>query len=294
MAIMDALKITLVLNLIAAAVGMSTAIALAWRNAESRNLALAAGTLVAAMILFVIQLRFELQRSVTRDRVSSSFTIDFARPSIRQWKYARGGWRIGVESGASEWLAANNPQAFGGSSAILISDLAVYSLVSFLGAQESDWQMRRVEYKSNPLGTMFIAQSVSKDVECRIYSETELKSLLKATGNTFAEAFHLLSGRLCLPPKSTLDISRSSVSIRNPICQISWNLELPGGIFYVEPESGGQVPMLPNGRYRYETQPFGFAIEAVTFALRAQSQQASRYREWLTRVAADTHEWFED
>jgi hypothetical protein len=291
---MDTLKIALVLNLIAAAIAVSTAIALAWRNAESRNLALAAGTLSAAMILFVIQPRFELQRSVTRDHISASFTIDHAQPAIRQWEYTGGGWRIPVETGASNWLAAHNPHAFGDSANTLISDLAVHSLVSFLGAQEFDWQLRKVEYKARPFGTTFLVQPVSKEVECRIYSETELKSLLGATGNTFAEAFHLISGRLCLPPKSTLEISRSSVLIRNPICQISFNLELPGNVFYTQPGTGGQVPMLPDGQHRYETHQFGFAIEEITFALHAQSREASRYRDWLSRVAADCHEWFEN
>lgn len=104
---MDIVKFALIINIAAIVVSLVTAGVVAWTNAGSRNLALAVGTFVAAVFLFLIQLPFELQRSVVRDWLSTSITIDRAKPEIRQWVYSS-------PPGASSWLASNNPAAFSG------------------------------------------------------------------------------------------------------------------------------------------------------------------------------------
>ena len=139
---MDVVKIALIVSIVALVVGLVTAIVVAVENAGSRNLALAVGALGAAMILFLIQLPFELQRSISRDRISTELTIDRAKPSIRQWIYSvNAGWRINAETGASAWLATNNPAAFDQDRDRVTSDLTLFSLVSFLAYNEFDWQL---------------------------------------------------------------------------------------------------------------------------------------------------------
>lgn len=139
----DFLKLALIANVSSTLLALTTAAILAWENAASRNLALAAGTLTAAAIGFLIQLPFELQGSKDLDHVSTEFTIDRSVPSIRQWNYTgTPGWRIGIETDASSWLAANNAAAFNNDREILSSDFALFSLLCFLTAQEFDWQLR--------------------------------------------------------------------------------------------------------------------------------------------------------
>ena len=100
----DLLKYALIVNVASLLLACITA---AWENAASRNLSLATGTLAAVAINFLIQLPFELQGSKDLDHVSTESTIDRGVPSIRQWNYTgTPGWRIGIETGASSWLAA--------------------------------------------------------------------------------------------------------------------------------------------------------------------------------------------
>ncbi len=107
------LRTILVANIVALAIALASAGALAWASANSRNLALAFSTLCAAVFLFLIQLRFELRDSRDTEYVSTEFTLDRLKPQIRQWKYPNtGSWRLTLEVQASDWLAANNPQAF--------------------------------------------------------------------------------------------------------------------------------------------------------------------------------------
>ncbi len=292
---MDFLKVSLIANIIAIIVAATTAGILAWQNAASRNLALAGGTLVAAMVLFVIQLRFELQRSVSYDHISTELTVDRSRPSIRQWMYVDPRWRILAEVGASDWLAANNPAAFAHDREKLTLDMVIFSLVSFLATEEYDWQLKKVTYKGKASGTLTTLEPVSKSEECSSFNESDLKSLLSRAGNLFANApLTGFSGRLCLPPKSTIEISARSLVIQNPICRLSFDIEPSGGIFGMQPGTGGQVPQLPGGGSQFETRPIGLNVETTYFALRAQHRQLGKYREWCSRVISGAREWFQN
>jgi hypothetical protein len=59
----------------------------AWQSIVSRNLALATATLVAATMLFIVQLFFELRADESTDFITAEYTIDRAKPEIRQWIY---------------------------------------------------------------------------------------------------------------------------------------------------------------------------------------------------------------
>jgi hypothetical protein len=250
---------------------IATAAVLAWDNSASRNLALATGALGGAAIGFLIQLSFELQSSQSRDHVSTEFTIDRSVLSIRQWNYTgTPGWRIGIETGASGWLVTNNVAAFDNDREMLTADFALFSLLSFLTVQEFDWQLRKTMYRSGGLGLSTIVQSVSKDNECTSFEEKDLSAALSKAGNMFAGAhLTLSSGRLRLPPKSTIEMARRAIVIQNPVCRISWNFEaIPTVLSHASPSTGGEVPLLESGQPKLETRMNGFSIEVVYFRYR--------------------------
>ena len=83
----DVLKISLWIGLVAIVIGVVCLGAVAWANAGSRNLVLATSTLAAAILLFVTQLPFELRTKSITDFFTAEFTIDRASPQIRQWRY---------------------------------------------------------------------------------------------------------------------------------------------------------------------------------------------------------------
>ncbi len=292
----DFLKVALIANVASTLLALITAAILAWENTASRNLAIATGTLMAADIAFLIQLAFELQSSKSLDHVSTEFTIDRSGPSIRQWNYTgTAGWRIGVETDASSWLAANNAAAFDNDREILSADFALFSLLCFLTAQEFDWQLQKVKYRYKSFGTVMRVQPISKDEECSGFDEKDLRAALTKSGNMFAGApLLLLSAKLRLPPRSTIEIARRSIVIRNPVCRISWHLEgIPASFSHIQPGTGGGTPQLASGGARFETRMSSFSAEVLYFRLRSQRSDIGKYRDWVSRVLADVHEWFE-
>ena len=294
----DLVQVALIVNICAIIVSLVTAGMIAWANAGSRNLALASGTLAAAIILFVIQLPFELQRSTIRDRISTEFTIDRAAPQIRQWAYSitslMSSSRLNAEAGASTWLASTHPSAFGANRDKLTMDFALLSFLSFMTAMEFDWQLDSVTYKGKSSGVITMLRRVSKDEEFTTLTKTDLATLLTRAGNVFGGApLSVTSGTLCLPPRSKLDLSEKALTIRTPICQISFTANLADALSHMKPGTGGQTPQLPSGEPQYETRWIGFEVETTYFALRAQHRESSKYRDWCSRLVKDAREWFE-
>jgi len=292
----DFLKPVLALNILATLLAVVTATIVSWANSASRNLALATGTLAATAAAFLIQLLFELQGSKTADHVGTEFTIDLLGPSIRQWNYdATPAWRMGAEIGASNWLVANSPGAFQSDREMLRSDFAVFCLLSFLTTQEFDWQLRRIAYSSQTFGSVFQTEAVSEDWECSAFTENDLRAELTKSGNMFAGApLRCVTGKLRLPPGSTIEIARKYIVIENPVCRISWKLEeKPFFSSSVQPRTGGEVPQLASGQARYESAVKGFKIEVNYFRLHSQRHDIAKYRDWISRMLADVHEWFE-
>jgi hypothetical protein len=86
------------------------ALFIVYQNSGSRNLALAFSALVSTIVLFGIQLLFELQPGEpTYNQVSASYNIDREAPAIKQWSMPRVGMRAAGETGASNWLQELHP-----------------------------------------------------------------------------------------------------------------------------------------------------------------------------------------
>jgi hypothetical protein len=81
----DYVEVSLVANIIAVVIAVATAIILAWNNAGSKNMPLAAAALVGVTVGYLIQLPFELTRSTTRETIGMDFVIDRQQPVLRQW-----------------------------------------------------------------------------------------------------------------------------------------------------------------------------------------------------------------
>jgi hypothetical protein len=102
-------------------VGFSLAAYMIMReNLGSRTLALGIGSVAAALLLFIIQLLFELQPTIMRDHISTLYTLDRGESSVRQPSYSLEPLskanvpitRPMVDIEASRWLREHNPLAF--------------------------------------------------------------------------------------------------------------------------------------------------------------------------------------
>jgi hypothetical protein len=271
----------LFLNIVAILIVLGTAFLLVLQNGSSRNLALALGALVAATVVFGIQLYFELQPSTTQDTLSTVLTIDREIPEIRQWSHdANYTARIDIEAQASSWLAQNNPKAF--SEFRLAQDFLLFSFLAFLLTEEYDWQLRKKMYTASPMphARLWVGKGSSKRGACTFFSMADLRSLLARSGNLFADApstFIREDQTICMPPASTIEISYHSLIIRHPICEVSFNIEA----FYSDSSA------------RSETMMIGLSVNTTYFALRAQHRDSSKYREWSSQLGSGAHKWFE-
>jgi len=288
----DYVQVSLIANVIAVTVAVATAIVVAWNNAGSKNMPLAAAALVGVTVGYLIQLPFELSRSTTRETIGAEFVIDRAQPALRQWVYANAasGWRIGVEVGASNWLTKNDPQAFDQLTQRdkATKDMLLFSLLSFLTHEEYDWQLERKSY-----GNLKTAQAVSKPKECAAYGESDLRVKLRNANNVFADGpLQVLTGKLCLPPNTTIEVSADSLTLQNRFCRIAFKAEHPAHmILNVDPQTRSYVP-LPSGDPRFEIRTMGLNVETTFFALRAQHRDSPRYHDWSSRVVNGARSWF--
>ena len=243
---MDTLKIGLIVGLATLGISFILVVVFAWFNPGSRNLVLATGTLGAAIILFVIQFSFEMRESESTEFINAEFTIDRLKPEIRQWKYPSNTvWRIHSEIDASKWVADNNPDLFEEDREKITSDLAVFSLISYLTTSQYDWQLKEQSYSGPSMGTITTFQRVSKAHECTTLQEEDFRDRLSEANNAFANAkLRLVSGPLCLPPNTRLTISPTSLSLQNLFGAISFDFELVSATSYMKPGTGGDVPLL--------------------------------------------------
>jgi hypothetical protein len=142
-----------------------------------------------------------------------------------------------------------------------------------------------------------LTQAVSKDNECTAFTPSDLKSQLLKARNFFAgvPSLTIFSGRLCLPPKSTLQLSTRSLLIRNPICQVLFELDPSTTVDYSKPRSSGEVPqLLGGGEAQFETRLFGLKVETTYFALRVNHRDSGKYRDWCSWIVKGAQEWFEN
>jgi hypothetical protein len=307
----DAVGASAWIGTFAAIIMLVAASVIAWQNQGSQNLVLAYGAVLGSIILFAVQAYFELQGSTLTEYAAAEYTIDRKAPSIRQWVNPKPtpeiirwtiprSFKLQAEAHASDWLASNNP-AFLGRYAEGFDqparDIAIYSVLSFIGTQEFDWQVKKLEYR---LSTSTVGQSSpgSSEAECQTISRAEIESELRKTQSVFAGAPLFFFGRekICLPPNSRLTLSRDSLLIQNPVCAILFQV-VPLFIvaFNTDPSRPyvADMPMMPDGKTpRFTTVAIAIRIQAEFSKLRAKNRYIDRYRTWTSRVMSDAKEWF--
>src|ERR1700730_7468224 len=184
----DSLRLALYVGLAALGLMFVSLGYFAWQNTGSRNLALATATLAAAGILFVVQLRFELRANEQTEFITMEYTIDRAKPEIRQWAYSLSeGVRPGMEIAASKTFADAHAGQFNGDGEKFTRDMVIFSLLSYLGVEQTDWQMRRTQFVGQSMGTLTLGLSASAPDECTEVTKNQLRDMLLAAGNVFAE-----------------------------------------------------------------------------------------------------------
>lgn len=299
---MDILKCVLIGLIVALAVSLACALVITWNNTGSRNLVLGTGALAGAVILFSVQLVFELTKSVVTEFISAEYTIDRKELQIRAPKYPESCLlRPGKELGAAAVLGKTNPDAYKAMPEKVTHDMVVYSVLAYLATTYPDWQQREIRYKGSLGGTITKTQRISDPKKSTVISDEELRQMLSSAGNLFAENSPSLGegGNIYLPQNSTLEVADSSVVIRNPFCKTTFSLSPSGAISYSRPGHNGEVKLgdksleMPDGSSRYETRLIGIKAEIVYYGLRANNRLTPKYREWGKSMLNGMRNWFE-
>jgi hypothetical protein len=295
-----------------------------YENRDSRNLALALSALIGAIVLFWIQLFFELKSTITySSTITAQFTVDrgvvpdapinspldvatqsrLAR-AIRQWPAPIVIERNAVETEASIWLATHAPQHFhfrkgkaydSDLYSWLVDDFTIFSIINFIATQEPDWQLKRIEHKGT--GQTLL---LSRPSEYTAVTVEEVSSSLQRVGNLFSGApMHWLPPAIRLPPQSKMVISGGSLLITNPVCQMSFRVRTVGQNFWFDPDDTRTEPHAlhqknyKDGYPQFITVTVGIDVEVRFFALVAQNPDQERYRAWTSRVTNDLQKWWE-
>lgn len=294
----DTLKITLWVGFATVVLGLACLGIVAWTNSGSRNLALAMSTLVAAVVLFSMQLRFELRSRTETGTFAAELTIDRSSPQIRLWTYPDfpdvAAQRLTYEAAASAYLAQHDRARFDGDRDRLNTDLVLHSLIAFLSLEQFDWQLKRTAIHGATTGTEVRTERGSGEGECTAITPAQLHALFVAAGNAFAQVpLSINGGRLCLPPNSAIRITDRELEIRTPYCTITLTVEPSRMVSYAKPGSGGDVPHLESGDAQYETRLTVIRSARKFSWIRAQARDMEKYVEWSERVVRGAKLWFE-
>jgi hypothetical protein len=291
----DTLRITVWVGAVAVGVAAACLAYLLSQNLGSRNIALATGALAGAVMLLGIQLVFELRADERIDFITAEYTIDRAKPEIHQWKYdSDQSRRLAQEVGASGTFATAHPGQFDGDRDKLTHDMVIFSVLAYFAVDQFDWQMKRVQFVSQTMGTLTTTALGSKPGECTMVTKGQLHKMLSDAGNFFADA-NMFSGPqvLCLPPQSKIQVSSDGLLLTNPLCDISFTLEPSGSVAYYQPGTGAMVqPTLPNGEPKLETRITGIRVTVRCSALRAQHRDMPKYQDWTKRIVSGAQNWF--
>lgn len=164
--------------------------------------------LAGALILLVIQLVFELQADETTNFISAEYTIDRAKPEIRQWNYGSNQTqRFTHDLNASGNFAAAHPGQFNGNREKLTLDMVIFSLLAYLGVEQFDWQMKRTQFVGRSTGTLTRALPGSKPDECTMITKDQFPGILLHAGKFICGRGHVLWSSI---PVSSASVETSS------------------------------------------------------------------------------------
>ena len=139
-----------------------------------------------------------------------------------------------------------------------------------------------------------MTQRVSKKNDCTELSPASLAEALTRAGNLLAgHELSVVGGAVCVPPGTTMILNDSSLTLSNAFGSLQFVLVPSGGVSYMKPGTGGDVPMLPSGEAQLETRVVGIRITNRRAALYNQHRDAAKQAAWRKRVVSELHSWFE-
>ena len=218
-------------SIVAAVFGVILLTIFAYMNPGSRNISFAIAALFASIAMLVLNLLFDLQGSTMETMIPTQYTIDGRTPRIRQWIYPPYlGDRYTTETKASTEAFQINPEMFNRENGEkLTHNMIIFSILSYFIFEQHDWQTKKVMVAySNHIVTQM--SFTSKPNSCTIVTYDELRKVLSDSGNIFGTfKWYSPFNAICLPPRTSISVTLSSVTVSNPFCEIAFDVQESGG-----------------------------------------------------------------
>jgi hypothetical protein len=248
----------------------------------------------------VVVLIFDLQGSKDMTRITTEYTFDRAVPQIRQWMYARSlGDRYAIEVLANHTALRADPSIFDGDLGKLTRDMILFSLTAYLETRQRDWLMEEEDYRSS-LGTITTWRFKSDPENtgmCTKILPDDIRQMLTNAKNVFAETKPVvLVPYFCLPPRSSIRVDQTSVTLTNPFYTISFFVTEPGVVQLSMMQAGSHtmdVPTLPDRNPRFQTRLIALQVTRKLSWITAQHRNFSKYEKWSKAVVDGARAWFE-
>jgi hypothetical protein len=176
----------------------------------------------------------------------------------------------------------------------LVSDLVVYSFLSYLLVSDPDWRMKRarVEFPSKP-GT-HTTFWMSDPKNATILPVDSVRQALRSANNLFADVpVTTVFRELRLPRGSKLIVADGKVTIASPTMTIVVTVELSSMLGGIPKQKTPQSPIEiteTGGRYMLHFTRISFRSEVAR--LRSRDPEMDAYRAWFDRMVAGAREWF--
>lgn len=275
--------------------GLSLSVALACAflivlaNGSSRNLGLGLGALVGAVVLFAVQMLFELRGATASEDIFIEAMIDYQTKSVRSVQPNPYGSRNAfIEAAASKELAGKTPPLTADAAPIIVRDLAVLSVLHLMFLEQQDWQVDLSRFKTVRGGETRIWTNLSKKDECSSFSAAVVREKLLKAGNIFADALSEgIPEKICLPPGAKLDVTANSVIITNDVYRLT--------VIFIEPflsmtsfdpaSPTAPMPKLADGSMRFRNVMVGGRITTEVSDLHAQARDLPKYQAWSKRLS---------
>ena len=263
-----------------------------YHNTESRNIVFAFSAVVGTVLMFYMNVLFELKDTNENYVINTELSIFHDRPEVAQHIYLGLSNRIHIDLKASEWLAKNEPKLFKEKPQKVMRDLIMYSLVGFLISEENDYKKTTKAF-SRMHFTSFRIKPEDKGNDTFIPVK-KFSKLLQDNGNIFAQVpFQTITKGIFLPPNSKIEIKEDELIIDNPFSTLQFRIEDSNYISYIKPGSNiAHAETLKDGSPKYETRYFNIDINVTYKGQRAKNKLMPEYKTWIENLVYDTKKWF--
>ena len=276
------------------------ALAFIYSNRGSDTIVVYTLGIVGGMILLIVQTGFDLQVWEKFDRFAVEYTLTNNPFQIENSSgHAVAGPpptpNISAQSQRADLdrdvnrLLASLPHLHANVDRIS-EDFTLLAFLTYFSRRHFDWQLQSSLIRTSSLLALEHLQGQSDVSECKIFTDQDLRAILRTAGNVLADLPQLTTtGKLCLPKDSTISIEPRQIVIDGPFARTSLSIQ---GIPLRESGVGNDERPTNIGR-KAERIVLELRLLVRLKRWRSIHNDAPKYRAWLDEVREGALSWFQ-